>query len=828
MLRHYQATIDAAGFQSAPVGRLTPVVDPHRSAGTFVEQDRPDFVFFDMTAVASVLRAQPHYSYYGLGVFEAADDAGTAAYCGTLMVDVSTDALGAFVVEFRTGPSESFLLTGTGDVIEPRDFEPLIISVPPAGCGGGPDCNGNGIADACDLTIGGSSDCNANDVPDECDVAKGGASDDCTGNGVPDECEPDCNENGAADSCDIAAGRSDDCNGNDMPDECEDCNGNGVADECDIAAGWSMDCNGNSVPDECDLAAQASADCTNNSIPDECEPDCNGNGVADSCDILGGSSIDGEWNGIPDECQSVLRVPENYLTIQAAIDSASPGDTVLIADGIYSGVGNRSLDFGGRVLTVRSENGPGNCIIDVGDDVPGVQFRSGESSLAVLEGLTITNGSGIECDASSPVIRNCVIDGNRGSGIACLNGSRAVIINSIITSNTAPVGGGIYCYYSSPTIRNCTVVGNTATFFGGGVYADSSHPVIRMCIFRENTALMGAEIDLRFNSSAEVLYSNVQGGAAGVNVIYSTLVWGAGNGTWDPAFGGSDVGGYGLTPRSRCINAGDAGLVPSPGETDIDGQPRILFGIVDIGADEADVFEDCNVNGVPDWMDITAGTGADCNNNGIPDECDPDCNMNGVADECDLAEGTSHDCNRNGLPDECDAESFVIMASDPPDEAIDARQPSEMDGTGPDGWKSVVLTFDGDVSALTGGDFSITQEGGETPAPGIRAVSVEGENRIEVLLTEAIEPGAWTTIRYECNGSSVRLGYLPGDVNQDGISTTDDVAALVYGLEDIGSGSIWASDLDRSGRLTARDILRAVDLLNGGAEFEAWRGRSLP
>ena len=53
---------------------------------------------------------------------------------------------------------------------------------------------------------------------------------------MPDECQPDCNHNGIADACDIAEGTSQDCTGNGIPDECEDdCNHNGIADVCDVA-----------------------------------------------------------------------------------------------------------------------------------------------------------------------------------------------------------------------------------------------------------------------------------------------------------------------------------------------------------------------------------------------------------------------------------------------------------------------------------------------------------------------------------------------------------------------------------------------------------------
>jgi len=121
-----------------------------------------------------------------------------------------------------------------------------------------PDCNANGVLDACDITNGTSADCNGNNVPDECDLADG-TSLDCNANGMPDE-------------CDIVSGASADCNANGIPDECEvDCNANGVPDDCDIRDGTSQDCNANAVPDSCDIAGGFSQDCNVNGVPDECE-----------------------------------------------------------------------------------------------------------------------------------------------------------------------------------------------------------------------------------------------------------------------------------------------------------------------------------------------------------------------------------------------------------------------------------------------------------------------------------------------------------------------------------------------------------------------------
>jgi hypothetical protein len=52
------------------------------------------------------------------------------------------------------------------------------------------------------------------------------------------------------------------------------------------------------------------------------------------------------------------------IAITAAAANASPPDEIVVADGIYTGTGNKDLDFGGKIIKLRSENGPANCIID--------------------------------------------------------------------------------------------------------------------------------------------------------------------------------------------------------------------------------------------------------------------------------------------------------------------------------------------------------------------------------------------------------------------------------------------------------------------------------
>ncbi|MCH8244262.1 MAG: hypothetical protein IH897_16875 [Planctomycetes bacterium] len=167
------------------------------------------------------------------------------------------------------------------------------------------------------------------------------------------------------------------------------------------------------------------------------------------------------------------------------------------------------------------------------------------------------------------------------------------------------------------------------------------------------------------------------------------------------------------------------------------------------------------------------------------------------------------------------------MAADPPDGSIDARQPSQPDGSDPKGWDSVELTFDEETAGLLASDFTISVDPPGT-APGIQMLTTNG-NTVTLKLDSAIPVAAWTIITHNDSNTSVRLGYLPADVNNDRLSSSADILALIDSINGVGDPlPIWQRDINRSGVVSLSDILRVIDLLNGAGAYDPFITVSLP
>ena len=213
---------------------------------------------------------------------------------------------------------------------------------------------------------------------------------------------------------------------------------------------------------------------------------------------------------------TVINVPADQPTIQAGIDFAVDGDTVLVASGTYV----ENINFNGKNIVVTSVEGAENTIIDGNQNGSVVTINSGENSTAVLSGFMITNGSGTQAGTyikgggilvsdASPHLQYLVIYKNSaqyGGGISFYNSS-SFLENAVLKADTADgagqsQGGGIYASYCDLTISNLAVLENYSPYTGGGV----------MLVHQDGTVINNAEI-----------YNNESPNGGGVSISESSV-----------------------------------------------------------------------------------------------------------------------------------------------------------------------------------------------------------------------------------------------------------------------------------------------------------------
>ncbi len=197
------------------------------------------------------------------------------------------------------------------------------------------------------------------------------------------------------------------------------------------------------------------------------------------------------------ECD-LLRVPQDYPSIRAALAVAGICDTVLVEPGVYPGslslpTGVALISTGGAQVTTIIGDGDGPAI-DIG--LSAGSAREGETS--TLEGFTVSGGSasGISVRYEDATIRACIIEGNttdeNGGGIRCLHAS-PIVEDCIIRENVAQsYGGGLFLgAYSSPILLRCVLGENTAEKGSALFVTGSSYPLVQSCTLVENLATSG-------------------------------------------------------------------------------------------------------------------------------------------------------------------------------------------------------------------------------------------------------------------------------------------------------------------------------------------------
>jgi len=250
----------------------------------------------------------------------------------------------------------------------------------------------------------------------------------------------------------------------------------------------------------------------------------------------------------------------------------------------------------------------------------------------IIAGNSASQGSGILC-YGSPTISNCTFIGNTtpGMGGGILIDGSPILTNCTFSGNSAAQGGGMYNYESSPTLTNCRFIANSARYSGGAIYnTRGSSPTLRNCIFTGNIAgnIGGAMYNHGYTSINEPTVVNctfaansaLHGNALACDSylqkypsylrVANCILWDGGDEVWnndastititysdvqnacpgegnidaDPCFADANNGDYHLLPSSPCIDMGDNTVVTAT--TDLDGNPRIINGIVDMGTYE--------------------------------------------------------------------------------------------------------------------------------------------------------------------------------------------------------------------------------------------------
>ncbi|MFI5251497.1 MAG: hypothetical protein ACHQQQ_03600 [Bacteroidota bacterium] len=314
---------------------------------------------------------------------------------------------------------------------------------------------------------------------------------------------------------------------------------------------------------------------------------------------------------------TIIRVPSQTPSIQTAINFTVDGDTVLVDTGRYV----ENINFLGKKIIVASnyllDPNPAYIVKTIIDgSAPAnanrasvVLFITGEDSTSVLEGFTLTGGTGtlwqdhhnfiyyregggILTDYTSPTIRNNLIINNTannragvssagGGGIRCsdgnprilnniimqndgrygggvvLNYTGAIIKNNVIVKNTGGQdygGSGVWSYANGPApkiVENNTIAENSSALDGGGVSIGSTSMTLRNNIIWGNTASTSPQISISAGGAA-VSYCDVQGGYIGAGDINA-----------DPLF--TDTSYY-FYAGSPCKDAGD----PNPLYNDVE------------------------------------------------------------------------------------------------------------------------------------------------------------------------------------------------------------------------------------------------------------------
>lgn len=283
---------------------------------------------------------------------------------------------------------------------------------------------------------------------------------------------------------------------------------------------------------------------------------------------------------------TTINIPGDYSAIQAGIDAAVHGDTILVQPGTYV----ENINFNGKSIAVVStfiinKNGSkvSETIIDGNKAGSVVTFSNNDHGEPKLIGFTLTNGSGnyngyqdwgggINCSNSKPKLQNLIIknnDSEYAGGIYIGEGSEVNIENVIIHDNKSMGGTGIWCHSSWMAVVNVTITNNISSEPSGGmaIQARSTAFLYNVIIWDNFPEQVTIENSL---NKVSFYHCNIEGGEAGLifnETSNDEVNWGDGNIGENPQLNETKQ----LTNTSPCIGSGT--LTPEL-PYDIVGNPR--------------------------------------------------------------------------------------------------------------------------------------------------------------------------------------------------------------------------------------------------------------
>ncbi len=359
----------------------------------------------------------------------------------------------------------------------------------------------------------------------------------------------------------------------------------------------------------------------------------------------------------------VRQVPDEYATIQEAINAAQYGETILVTPGIYP----ERLTIEAKRLELRGSGVDGIVhVIGDGSHGPVISVNGLASSGTTIDGFAVTggigaDGSGLKVDQAAVIVRNGEFTRNEGGGAVSLAADIAYYGCTFEENGSKVAGGGLRHEGGSATLTNCLVKDNTAGTFGAGLYSHAGTATIINTRITGNATVSGAWGGGIYSDASELLAIN--------SVIEGNGAVDSGGGLYVSG-GEATLSGCTLSGNysERGWSIGNSGGIVRLNETQVCGQREwatLGDGIeAQTEAFDANCQTDLNMNGRNDAEEIKRGWSRDCDVNGVPDDFDPDCNTNGFVDRCEIAQGWVVDCNGNGVPDSCEIEMGLAPDAD--------------------------------------------------------------------------------------------------------------------------------------------------------------------